>query len=1168
MAGNIKGIIVEIGGDTSALQNSLKKVNSQSSSLSKELRGVNSLLKLDPNNVELLGQKQTILNENIQTTQTKLNELKKIKEEADKKMAEGTKISEENYRNLQREIINTEKKLGNLTAELKQFNLENSNWTKAGKRIEEYGDKITKASGKINEIGNKASIASGAVVASGTVLANNAMNLEDAVAKYVNTTNTAKEETEKYRQVLENINRNNYGEGYEDIADSMSQVKMQLKDINSQDLQNITEKAIALRDLFGYDVSESIRAVKAMMDNFSISADEAFNLIAEGKKQGLDFSNELLDNVNEYSVQFKKLGLTADDMFNIFKSGAESGAFNLDKIGDAVKEFSIRAIDGSNTTIDGFKRLGLNADTMAKKFAKGGDEAKQAFVEVIQKIAKMDNKVEQSIVGVDLFGTMWEDLGPTVISSFSKMDRGISKSSNSMQESIDGLYNTTKKKAEAQLKRLQSLGADFGKEMLPVLEKLIDKAEDFINCLDGMSDAEKENVVKIGLLVAGMGPFAKAVGTAGQVVGTTAKGVGTLSKAIGVMKDNTESGVASVDKLAKILTGATSPLGLTTMAITATAGALIYFATKETEAQEKAREFAKEVSASKEKLNEYNTSINESINSNVTQINSVKDLKDELLTLVDANGRVKEGYKGRVSYILNELNNALGTEYKLNNNIIQSYKNLQSEIDNTIEKKKAEVILQGEQEKWANWKNEESEATKQLYNATKQLNEAKEEYGTSLEGLRKIAEGSYGKEKEYLQNVINTYDESVEKIKTGEGLKKQYETDYALFVEGKYNEMGKTIISTTSNWTKGSLDTLQKGIKEQSDELKVLKSNYETTGNEIIKNQKEQTEQNLRDLAQNLADRTSTVKTLGIEEYYAWKTLAEENYRIYSEELQKMKPEMRVRIEELTGYLQGDTSVPAGMEMMVKRTTSKFEEKMKVLTTNTQVSLKNVETEINKNTGIENSLYLLSERGANNFEKKLDLDGSANRKLSSTASTILNNTSVKNSAGNLAQNANYEFKKYINAEKGNSATKDYMQGAENGANQKKKSFWSLLFGIGRRGNQNMRDGLGDGSPSVLAKTALIDYFLGADIGIKKQAPKTLSEIGKYGKKINEEFAKNMRFSEIQDLEKMQGGLNRQIINNTRTIFTTPQINFNVQELDEAKLQQCFNYVNKKFGSHY
>lgn len=470
------------------------------------------------------------------------------------------------------ELTKAEIKLQDYNSRLKEVDAQLSD---SNQKLQQYGKKISDISEKISDVGNKTSVISAGVAAGGIALANSAMNLENAVAKYVSSTNTATSETEKYQKVLENIYNNNYGEGYEDIADSMAQVTIQLKDLNEQDLQNITEKAIALRDLFGYEVSESVRAVKAMMDNLNVTADEAFNLIAEGKKQGLDFSNELLDNINEYSVQFGKLGLSAEDMFNIFKVGADNGAFNLDKIGDAVKEFSIRVIDGSNTTVDGFKRIGLNADEMAKKFANGGEEAKQAFIEVVNRLGSMDDKVSQSIAGVDLFGTMWEDLGPTVITSFSEMDAGISKSSDSMQKSIDQLYNTTKKKAEAQLKRLQSLGADFGEEMLPVLEDLIDMAEGFTEKLENMSDTEKENIVKIGLFVAAAGPLIKTMGTAGQVIGGVTKGVGTFTQAIGVATGKTTSSVTSVNNLANVLKTVISPAGAASLAVTAATGAII-----------------------------------------------------------------------------------------------------------------------------------------------------------------------------------------------------------------------------------------------------------------------------------------------------------------------------------------------------------------------------------------------------------------------------------------------------------------------------------------------------------------------------------------------------------------------------------------------------------------
>lgn len=131
--------------------------------------------------------------------------------------------------------------------------------------------------------------------------------------------------------------------------------------------------------MFDYDIAESSRAVKAMMENFGVSASEAYDYIARGAQNGLDYSGELLDNISEYSVQFKKMGLSASDMFTIFSNGAENGAWNLDKIGDSVKEMAIRVIDGSDTSKQGFEALGFEADSMAEKFAAGGVSGKSGF---------------------------------------------------------------------------------------------------------------------------------------------------------------------------------------------------------------------------------------------------------------------------------------------------------------------------------------------------------------------------------------------------------------------------------------------------------------------------------------------------------------------------------------------------------------------------------------------------------------------------------------------------------------------------------------------------------------------------------------------------------------------------------------------------------------------
>lgn len=634
-----------------------------------------------------------------------------------------------------------EKGLKSINSDFKEIKKTGSNtFNNISNCVKSFSEKTINASKKISDMGKKISILSTGVITSGGLLANSAMSLESAVAKYVSSTNTATKETEEYKKVLSDINNAGYGEGYEDIADAMSSIKKQLKDIDSEGLKNVTEKAMALRDLFGYEVSESIRSVKAMMDNFEISADEAFNLIVEGQKQGLDFSNEMLDSINEYSVQFDKLGLTAEDMFNIFKSGADSGAFNLDKIGDAVKEFSIRVIDGSKTTIDGFNRIGLSADDMAKKFAKGGDTAKEAFIEVIKRLSKMDDEVEQSIAGVNLFGTMWEDLGPNVVESFSDMNKGISKNSDSMQKAMDGLYGTTKSKIETQLKRLKDIGAKFGEKMLPTIEKLIDFAEEFVEKLDNMTEAEMNNVTKLGLIVAVAGPAATAVGKITSVAGNAVKGIENFSQAIGVLKTNTKSSNDQVNKLAGILKNLTSPTGIAIEAIGLVTIALYNFTQKQTDAQKAAQEFAGEMANQKKSLEEYNQSVQDTLDANLSHIDSVENLKDELKTLVEENGKVKDGYKSRVDFILNELNSALGTEYKLNGDIIDSYKDLQKEIDTLVEKKRAEVFLSSYEEDWNYAIENQDKAIENMKNTYIQLSQYMQDYGTDLDGLKTKSE--------------------------------------------------------------------------------------------------------------------------------------------------------------------------------------------------------------------------------------------------------------------------------------------------------------------------------------------------------------------------------------------------------------------------------------------
>lgn len=315
-------------------------------------------------------------------------------------------------------------------------------------------------------------------------LASTGIVAEQTITNVSDGTETVIDNTEKYQSVLEDIYKNNYGDSFGDIGSAMSDVVKQMGILDETSLQNVTESAFTLRDTFGYDIPESTRAAKAMMDNFGISGEEAMNLIATGAQNGLDYSGELLDSISEYSVQFEKMGLDAEDMFAIFQAGAESGAFNLDKVGDAVKEMSIRVVDGSDTTIEGFELIGLNAEEMAEKFSAGGETAKEAFSETIDAIAAMEDPLAQNQAGVDLMGTMWEDLGADAVTALSDIQENSYDTADAMNQIKDIKYDDLGSQFEELKRNVETAIIPIGESLLPLLMNLGETVLPLVtNCL-------------------------------------------------------------------------------------------------------------------------------------------------------------------------------------------------------------------------------------------------------------------------------------------------------------------------------------------------------------------------------------------------------------------------------------------------------------------------------------------------------------------------------------------------------------------------------------------------------------------------------------------------------------------------------------------------------------
>ena len=294
--------------------------------------------------------------------------------------------------------------------------------------------------------------------------------LSQAQSVLTNTTNLSGRELEQYQVLLRQLYGENYGESLDDVAQTLATVRQQLDAEWSTDaLKTVTQDAITLRDTFGYEVQDSIRAASALIQNFGIDGDEAFRLIAEGNRNGLDYSGELLDTISEYSVQFAKLGLSANDMFKRLEAGAKNGAWNLDKVGDAFKEFSIRVIDGSDATQAGFEALGMNADYMAQQFAAGGETARNALQQTMQALADMDDPVQQNLAGVNLLGTMWEDLGATAVVQMANIAEGTYGAADAMQTLRESRLDDLTEASEHLDRNLNLLAATAGDAVVPAL---------------------------------------------------------------------------------------------------------------------------------------------------------------------------------------------------------------------------------------------------------------------------------------------------------------------------------------------------------------------------------------------------------------------------------------------------------------------------------------------------------------------------------------------------------------------------------------------------------------------------------------------------------------------------------------------------------------------------
>lgn len=793
MASTIKGITVKIAGDTMDLQKSLKAVQSSSASLQSELSAINRQLKFDPENTVLLAQKQEVLKEQIENSKSALKKLLDVQDQVEEQAKNG-EISTEQYRAYQREVEKAKSKLETFTKQLAEteekanaINLESARneMSKTETSVVKVGDSFKSLENKSNktdlskvkkemdevkssadnlksavgdalkEAGAAATTVGGALT--GSVISANSE--EKALNSLQAQTGLTAEEMTKYKDVLENVYKGNFGESQEEVANVLALIKQTTNETNPSKLKDMTENLFTLRDTYDYDFVETLRAVNMLMEQFGVTGEEAFNLIAQGSQKGLNKNGDLLDTINEYSVHYKQLGYDANEFFNSLENGSKAGTFSVDKLGDAMKEFGIRSKDTTSSTQEGFTLLGYGAkasaediqkakDEVAKleknlyyakeeqkgfnnstseltkqknadkieqyskalktakenlanlesagkgakgsiedlqaRFAKGGDSAKSATSEVLKALFEMDDKVKQNQAGVDLFGTMWEDLGIDGVKALMKVNGSADKTKNTMKKIKDIKYDDVEADWASLGRTVQTdVINPIGKSLFPEVKKLC-------KFTSKHTDDIIPTLKQIGVLTTAIWSGKKAT----KIV-TEIKNLWGAYKSLKAATDAAKISQEGLNTAQKA-----NLWGLVAGLVVGAIGEIWAFSEANdsakqsqeelNEAQEKAKEEIKEL---KDANDEYVQSKKDAASEVENEFDYYNDLWKELQGIVDQNGKVKKGYEDRAKFITNELSRVTGDEITWNGNVIQSYKDLKGSIDDALESKKALAML-------------------------------------------------------------------------------------------------------------------------------------------------------------------------------------------------------------------------------------------------------------------------------------------------------------------------------------------------------------------------------------------------------------------------------------------------------------------------------------------
>lgn len=1073
MASTIKGITVKIAGETTDLQKALKNIQSSSRSLQAELKTINNQLKFDPDNTVLLTQKQDVLREQIKSSTSALQELNEVKEQVEEQAKNG-EISADQFRAYQREVEkaksqleNFEKQLADTEATAKAVNMKslegemsdvrtetskttnsfkeledksnNTNLSKFKKEVDDVKTSATELKDVLADTATGIGVAVGTIGGSAVAAITSANSEKKALNSLQAQTGLTKDELLKYKSVINDIYKDNFGESQEEIADTLAKIKQVTSENDPSKLKEMAENIYTLQDTFdGFDINETLRGINGLVTNMGLSAEDAFDLIVKGAQNGLNYSGELADNLAEYSQIWGQAGFSAEQTFSILENGTKNGAYNLDKVNDFVKEFTISLSDGRiEENLGSFSE---DTATLFNKWKDGKATAADVFYSVIKDLKNAKTDQEALTTASNVWSSLGEDNALKVITSLGDVNDSYKDVEGSMQKIKDIKYDDVESDWEELGRTIQTdIIKPIGKSLFPEVKSLCD-----------FTSKHTDKII----------PVLKTVGslTAGIWIGKKTSAVITatsqLVNSYKVLKTATEGAALAQEGLN--LAQKANAIGAVVSIATTLIGTIYAWSEASRDNSQELDEWQEKIDVAKEKNKELTDSYqnfidkrNESVNKATSENQYYDNLWEELKKIVDENGKVNEGYEDRAKFITTKLRDLTGTEITLNDNVIENYKELRDTIQEVIDKKKANNILSAYESNY-------NEAVTNKSEAQNNVESAQAAYESAQRGTSKV-------QTEYNKDVIElmTLEQQLKRAKEKGPIMSKI-----IGLSAKVDQ-GKKELDSAKNFEQEKKKELETSKKTLQEYLTTI-DNYENLQTAILNENEENTSDALRKIQNDFI----TAKS-GTEE-----TLKQQcvNYRMRFTEIQQAIAEGK------TDYYTADDLT--NMQLLLQAAEDEYNKYCQNSLETGEKATSNVADGIDKNSvTVYESANKVSKKGSSGFASdQHERVKIGSKSVNDYASGIDGNSGVAREAGvRIGKSTRNGVRSISLFSTGNNFVQGFINGISLG--DAIKNVWSTATGIGGLALGAVKKILGINSPSREAKKIGSYFTEGLVIGI-------------------------------------------------------------------------------------